>query len=230
MLEGAKFKGRFTIEPIGGGRTTASTNSDGPFAFRPTSDGSYRLIVRSVEGTGKYAVNIRASERRPGVFVVMETSRGSIELELFPEKAPKTVKNFLQYVEDGFYNGTIFHRVIENFMIQGGGMTAGLKEKQSRMPVEKESDNGLLNERGTLAAARTVDPHSATCQFFINVKNNEFLDKAKSRDKWGYCVFGKVVKGMDVVDAIRKVPTGPQGLHQDVPTEDVVIRSVREVP
>jgi len=156
--------------------------------------------------------------------VLLKTNKGDITLSLDAVKAPKTVANFLQYVKNGHYDSTIFHRVIDNFMIQGGGMTAGLKEKSSGAQIENEADNGLKNERGTVAMARTSDPHSATAQFFINVGDNDFLNHtAKSAQGWGYAVFGKVSDGLDVVDAIRKVKTGNAGFHQDVPTEDIVI-------
>ena len=158
--------------------------------------------------------------------VLLKTNKGDITLTLDSAKAPKTVANFLEYVQRGYYDGTIFHRVIDNFMIQGGGMTAGLKEKSSGAQIENEADNGLKNERGTVAMARTSDPHSATAQFFINVGDNDFLNhSAKNAQGWGYAVFGKVTDGMDVVDAIRKVKTGNSGFHQDVPTEDVVIEN-----
>jgi cyclophilin family peptidyl-prolyl cis-trans isomerase len=155
--------------------------------------------------------------------VVLDTSAGKITIELYPEKAPITVKNFLQYVEDKQYDGTIFHRVIADFMIQGGGMEPGLRERKTRDPIKNESGNGVRNERGAIAMARTADLDSATCQFYINVVDNPFLDKNK------YCAFGKVVEGMDVVDAIRRVETGNQGGHQNVPLKDVVIKSARRV-
>jgi peptidyl-prolyl cis-trans isomerase B (cyclophilin B) len=156
--------------------------------------------------------------------VLLKTNKGDITLTLDSAKAPKTVANFLEYVKEGHYDSTIFHRVIDNFMIQGGGMTAGLKEKSSGAKIENEADNGLKNERGTVAMARTSDPHSATAQFFINVGDNDFLNhSAKNAQGWGYAVFGKVTDGMDVVDAIRMVKTGNSGFHQDVPAEDVVI-------
>jgi peptidyl-prolyl cis-trans isomerase B (cyclophilin B) len=156
--------------------------------------------------------------------VLLKTNKGDITLSLDSAKAPKTVANFLQYVKSGHYDGTIFHRVIDNFMIQGGGMTPGLKEKTSGAQIENEADNGLKNERGSVAMARTSDPHSATAQFFINVGDNDFLNhSAKNAQGWGYAVFGKVTDGLDVVDAIRKVKTGNTGFHQDVPAEDVVI-------
>jgi cyclophilin family peptidyl-prolyl cis-trans isomerase len=159
--------------------------------------------------------------------VVMDTSMGKLKIELFQDKAPITVKNFLAYVDDKFYDGTIFHRVIPNFMIQGGGLVPGMKEKQTRDPIKNESDNGLRNTRGTLAMARTNEPNSATAQFFINVKDNDFLDRTSTRD--GYAVFGKVIEGMDVVDKIKQVETANRGGHGDVPVQDVVIRSVRRV-
>lgn len=159
--------------------------------------------------------------------VLIETPKGDILVELFEKQAPKSVANFLQYVDDGFYDGLIFHRVIENFMIQGGGMDMLMKEKQTKEPVENEADNGLKNERGTLAMARTMDPHSASSQFFINTVDNAFLDHtAKTPDGWGYCVFGKVVDGMEAVDALRKVKTGTNGYHQDVPVDPISMISV----
>ncbi len=159
--------------------------------------------------------------------VKLNTNYGTIVLEMETEKAPQTVANFLQYAKDGFYDGTIFHRVIDNFMIQGGGMMPGMVEKQSRDPIKNEADNGLSNAVGTVAMARTPDPHSASAQFFINVADNTFLDhRAPTPDGWGYCVFAKVVDGMDVVNKIKGVQTGSAGHHQDVPVEDVVIESV----
>jgi peptidyl-prolyl cis-trans isomerase A (cyclophilin A) len=152
--------------------------------------------------------------------VKLATSAGDIVVELDAAKSPKSVANFLQYVKAGHYDGTIFHRVIANFMIQGGGMTADMKEKETRAPIGLESKNGLTNQRGTLAMARTSDPNSATAQFFINVKDNDFLNQANSRDGNGYAVFGKVIEGMDVVDKIRVTPTGPG----DVPVQPVVIK------
>jgi cyclophilin family peptidyl-prolyl cis-trans isomerase len=168
-----------------------------------------------------------AQERRPQI--ILETSLGKIRLELFPDKAPRSVKNFLQYVDDRFYDGLVFHRVIPNFMIQAGGHDKELKEKPGRAPIANEASNGLSNARGTLAMARTNAPDSATSQFFINLKDNSFLDRAKSRDGVGYAVFGRVIDGMDVIDKISQVPTGMRGGHRDVPTEPVVIRSVRRV-
>ncbi len=160
--------------------------------------------------------------------VQLTTNHGVITLALNEEKAPKTVANFKSYVEAGHYDGTIFHRVIKNFMIQGGGMEPGMNQKATQAPIENEAANGLKNKRGSIAMARTSDPHSATAQFFINTVDNDFLDfKAPSGQGWGYCVFGKVTSGMDVVDKIAKVRTGNAGFHQDVPTTPVVIKNVR---
>ena len=160
--------------------------------------------------------------------VLMKTSMGDVEIELFQDKAPLTVANFLQYADRGFYNGTIFHRVISNFMIQGGGFTPGMKEKTTLAPVRNEANNGLLNKAGTVAMARTADVHSATAQFFINVVNNSFLDyKSSTSDGYGYCVFGRVIKGMDVVGKIRSVQTQTVGYSDDVPVNDVIIKSIK---
>lgn len=157
-------------------------------------------------------------------YVELETSMGNIVIELNQEKAPKTVKNFIDYVNAGHYDGTIFHRVIDGFMIQGGGMDANMNEKATNAPIENEADNGLKNEVGTIAMARTSDPHSASSQFFINVKDNSFLNfSGKNPQGWGYAVFGKVTEGMDVVNKIKGVPTGKYGFHADVPTTPVVI-------
>ncbi|WP_341232282.1 peptidylprolyl isomerase [uncultured Methylophaga sp.] len=156
--------------------------------------------------------------------VKLSTNHGDIVIALNADKAPETVKNFIQYVESGFYDGTIFHRVIENFMIQGGGFDETFKQKKTEAPIQNEADNGLSNKKGTVAMARTGDPHSATAQFFINTKDNDFLDhRDKTMQDWGYTVFGEVIEGMDVVDAIRKVKTTMRGGHQDVPEEAVVI-------
>ncbi len=156
--------------------------------------------------------------------VKFATSAGDIVVELDAAKAPKTVANFVEYVKAGHYDGTVFHRVIPNFMIQGGGMTPDMKEKPTRAPILLESGNGLQNQRGTIAMARTMDPNSASAQFFINVTDNAFLDKANARDGNGYAVFGKVVSGMETVDKIRALPTGNKGMHQNVPLEPVVIK------
>jgi len=154
----------------------------------------------------------------------LHTTFGPITIALDAEKAPKTVANFLDYVKNGHYDGTIFHRVIDGFMIQGGGFTPGMKQKPTGAPVENEAGNGLRNDKYTIAMARTSDPHSATAQFFINVADNDFLNhKAPTAQGWGYCVFGKVSEGMDVVDKIRAVATGRSGMHADVPQEDVLI-------
>lgn len=159
--------------------------------------------------------------------VVMETSHGTIEVELFADQAPITVANFLSYVDDGFYDGTTFHRVIKDFMIQGGGFEPGMKQKKTKGTIKNESTNGLENKKGTLAMARTPAPDSASCQFFINTVDNGFLDRAQAADGVGYCVFARVTSGMEVVDKIRAVATGNAGGHQNVPTTDVVIKSVK---
>lgn len=162
--------------------------------------------------------------------IKLHTNHGVITIELNEEKAPETCANFKQYVADGFYDGTIFHRVINGFMIQGGGFEAGMKQKETRAPIKNEADNGLPNINGSLAMARTNDPNSATAQFFINVKDNSFLDHtAPTSQGWGYCVFAQVTDGMDVVDSIKGVATGNSGMHQDVPLEDVVIEKAEIV-
>ncbi len=160
--------------------------------------------------------------------VVLTTNHGKITIELDADKAPKTVENFLAYVKSGHYDGTIFHRVINGFMIQGGGFEPGMKQKETNDPIENEAANGLSNDIYTIAMARTNDPHSASAQFFINVKDNDFLNYA-GPNNWGYCVFGKVTDGTDVVDAIRKVRTGSKGFHSDVPVEDVIIEKAEIV-
>lgn len=174
------------------------------------------LLVLTVATNSQAAGNPR---------VKLETNMGNIVVELAADKAPKSTANFLKYVNDGFYNGTIFHRVISNFMIQGGGFSKGLEEKKTRAPITNEANNGLKNRRGTLAMARTNDPHSATAQFFINVVDNEFLNfREESMRGWGYAVFGQVVQGMDVVDKIKQLPTGGMGpFPTDVPQSPVVI-------
>lgn len=172
------------------------------------------------------AKNKMTTSQRP--VVVIETSKGTIEVELFNDKAPVTVENFLKYVDKGHYSDTIFHRVIPNFMIQGGGMTADMREKPTDKGIKNEADNGMSNKRGTLAMARTNDPHSASAQFFINVKDNGFLDHtSKTPQGWGYAVFGEVKSGMDVVDAIKSVKTTSKMPHDDVPVEPVVIKSMK---
>ncbi len=162
--------------------------------------------------------------------IKLHTNHGVISLELDAEKAPDTVANFIQYVNDGHYTNTIFHRVIDGFMIQGGGFEPGMKQKATRDPVQNEANNGLKNDIYTVAMARTSAPHSASAQFFINVGNNDFLNhSAPTPQGWGYCVFGKVVDGTDVVDKIRKVKTGSKGMHQDVPAEDVIIEKAEVI-
>jgi peptidyl-prolyl cis-trans isomerase B (cyclophilin B) len=162
--------------------------------------------------------------------VQLETSMGDITIELNEEKAPKTVENFLNYVNSGHYEGTIFHRVIDGFMIQGGGMDAQMNERKTNAPIENEADNGLKNDKGTIAMARTQDPHSATSQFFINVKDNDFLNHSgKNMQGWGYTVFGKVTDGMDVIEKMRSVATGRFGMHADVPNEPITINSAKVV-
>ncbi|MBN7818974.1 peptidylprolyl isomerase [Bowmanella sp. Y26] len=159
--------------------------------------------------------------------VTLNTNFGAIELTMLSDKAPKTVENFLSYAKEGFYDNTIFHRVIDGFMIQGGGMEPGMQQKSTKDPIKNEANNGVANNRGTVAMARTNDPHSATCQFFINVADNSFLNfRSEDMQGWGYCVFAEVSNGMDVVDKIRKVDTGRHGYHDDVPNEDVVVQSV----
>ena len=157
--------------------------------------------------------------------VLLTTNHGAIKLELDDAKAPNTVANFVQYAKDGHYDNTVFHRVIDGFMIQGGGFEPGMKQKATRAPVDNEATNGLKNDIYTVAMARTNDPHSATAQFFINIKNNDFLNfSSPNGNGWGYCVFGKVVEGTDVVDKIKAVKTATSGFHQDVPVQDVVIQ------
>ncbi|MDY4280068.1 MAG: peptidylprolyl isomerase [[Pasteurella] mairii] len=165
--------------------------------------------------------------------ITLHTNFGDIKIALNHEKAPITAENFLNYCKEGFYNNTIFHRVIDGFMIQGGGMEVGMREKNTKAPIQNEAGNGLSNKRGSIAMARTSDPHSASAQFFINVADNTFLDHRKKEmfgktvvQEWGYAVFGEVVEGMDVVDKIKGVKTGNKGFHQDVPVEDVIITSV----
>jgi cyclophilin family peptidyl-prolyl cis-trans isomerase len=162
--------------------------------------------------------------------ILLDTSKGEVVLELYPDKAPDTVKNFLNYVDTEFFNGTIFHRVIPNFMIQGGGFTDDMKQKPTQAPIKNEADTGIKNDRGTIAMARTGDPHSATGQFFINTVDNDFLNhKNKTPQGWGYAAFGKVIKGMDTVDAISAVKTSNRGSYQDVPVEAVVIKSAKRL-
>ncbi len=161
--------------------------------------------------------------------IKLTTNHGTITLELDAEKAPKSVANFIAYVESGHYDNTIFHRVIDGFMIQGGGFDPEMNQKEVGAPIENEAKNGLKNERGTVAMARTSDPHSATAQFFLNVADNDFLDNGKCQDGWGYCVFGRVVEGLDVMDKIKNVKTGNKGFHQNVPKEDVILEKAEVV-
>ena len=182
----------------------------------------------------KPLVVLSAAAAAPGALgadpqVDIKTNLGTIRLELYPAKAPRSVENFLQYVKDGHYSGTVFHRVIDGFMIQGGGFDKDYRQKQTRAPIPNEAKNGLRNDLGTIAMARTSDPHSASAQFFINVKNNDFLN-APGQDGWGYAVFGKVVSGLDTVMKIAKLPTGSGGpFRTDVPREAVVIESMTVV-
>ncbi len=156
--------------------------------------------------------------------IALQTNYGTLKLELDYDKAPKTAANFEQYVRDGHYDNTLFHRVIDGFMVQGGGFDTDFEQKSTRAPIDNEADNGLTNQKGTLAMARTQDPHSASAQFFVNVSDNDFLNhRDKSLQGWGYCVFGRVVEGMDVIDKIRQQPTGRRGMHSDVPVEDVIL-------
>jgi cyclophilin family peptidyl-prolyl cis-trans isomerase len=181
---------------------------------------------------GKQTVSTNPAAGQPAnPRVLVETSKGNITVELFPAQAPQSVGNFLNYVKTGFYDGLVFHRVIPNFMIQAGGMTPDMEEKPKNAPIQNEADNGLKNLRGTLAMARTGEPHSASSQFFINVADNAFLNhRGKSFEGWGYAVFGQVVDGMDVVDAIAAVPRGNRGPHGDVPVEPVVMLHVSVLP
>jgi cyclophilin family peptidyl-prolyl cis-trans isomerase len=183
---------------------------------------SFKIVLLCVVGLGMVSAG---AAKAANPVVLIETSMGNIKVELFEDKAPVTVKNFLDYVEAKHYDGLTFHRVIPTFMVQGGGMEPGGKQRKTKDPIKNESGNGLSNARGTIAMARTNVPDSATSQFFINVKDNDFLDKAKARDMVGYCVFGRVIEGMDVVDKIKDVKTGAN----DVPVEDVLIKSVKKV-
>jgi peptidyl-prolyl cis-trans isomerase A (cyclophilin A) len=176
-----------------------------------------------------FALSLAVPALAANPVVEMKTSAGTIVLELNAEKAPKSVENFLQYANAGFYNGTVFHRVIDGFMIQGGGFTPEMKQKDTRAPIQNEAKNGLKNEAGTIAMARTSNPHSATAQFYINLVNNAMLDNP-SGDGWGYAVFGKVTQGMDVVQKIAKVKTTSAGMHQNLPEQPVIIESVKLLP
>ncbi len=188
----------------------------------------YTLIIFFILTGISFGVQAQQDGANPRVR--LETTLGDMVIELFETKAPQTVKNFLSYVDSGHYNGTIFHRVIKNFMIQGGGFTADMQQKPTNPPVQNEADNGLKNLTGTIAMARTPNPHSATAQFFINVKDNGFLDhKGKNMQGWGYCVFGRVIKGLEIVHQIEQVPTTRSGGHADVPITPVIIKSAARV-
>ena len=189
----------------------------------------FALLLAGLCVLPAYAASTPAQKGKSPM-VKIHTNLGTFTIKLDAEKAPNTVKNFLEYVNSGFYNNTIFHRVIDGFMIQGGGFEPGMKQKPVNEPIQNEANNGLTNDAYTVAMARTSDPHSATAQFFINVKNNGFLNfTGENSQGWGYCVFGKVVEGTEVVDAIKKVKTGTTGFHQDVPTEDVIITQAEVV-
>jgi peptidyl-prolyl cis-trans isomerase B (cyclophilin B) len=176
---------------------------------------------------GPFSLTSASAKDAKKTMIKLKTNLGDITIALDAEKAPKTVANFLDYAKSGFYSNTVFHRVINGFMIQGGGFEPGMKQKPTKAPLENEANNGLKNEKYTIAMARTNDPHSATAQFFINTENNEFLNfKSPTAQGWGYCVFGKVSAGTEVVDKIVKVRTASKGFHQDVPVEDVIIQSV----
>ena len=189
----------------------------------------FRLFALPVISLGLFAAgNIAHASDNPKVRI--DTNYGAIELELFPEKAPETVANFLQYVDSGFYEGTIFHRVIKGFMIQGGGFDVKYNQKPTRAPVKNEANNGLSNERGTIAMARTNQPHSATAQFFINTVDNQRLDYNELLSSWGYCVFGRVTDGMTIVDDIGETPTGPGGpFRSDVPQAPIIINAISRI-
>ena len=191
----------------------------------------WRCTIAAALGAllGITACGARNEQAKESRMVVLSTSMGDIKIELYPDKAPITVQNFLGYVNAGYYDGTIFHRVIPSFMIQGGGLTADMQDKTAgqRPPIKNESANGLENDTGTLAMARTSVPDSATSQFFINVKDNAFLNRQSAADKVGYAVFAKVVEGMDMVRKIEKAPTGSKGMHENVPVDPVTIKSAR---
>lgn len=196
-----------------------------PISFASDEDSAGVVTADVLENEKTVQTGLLPEESHP--MVIIRTSLGDIKLQLYPDKAPITVSNFLKYARDGFYNGTIFHRVIDEFMIQGGGFTSDMQQKPTRAPIRNEADNGLKNERGTIAMARTPQIHSATSQFFINVVDNDFLNHtAPTPQGYGYCVFGRVVEGMDVVDRIKAVPTTSMGPFQNVPVEPVEITSV----
>lgn len=189
---------------------------------------SIRSVILILAALSLLPGTIFANQTNP--MIKLTTSKGEITIEMYPDEAPATVQNFLSYVESGFFDGLIFHRVIEGFMIQGGGFTPDMQQKQSGDPIQNEADNGLKNETGTLAMARTGDPHSATAQFFINLENNDFLNHTgKNPQGWGYTVFGKVTEGLDVVKQIGSVSTGRSGPYSDVPVEPVIIENVQVI-
>ncbi len=189
-------------------------------------DQMHRIVVTTLALAVSLATQVSAGENP---MLLMKTSKGEVKIELFKDKAPGTTENFLSYVKSGHYDGTIFHRVIPDFMVQGGGFDADFKEKKTGAAIQNEATNGVKNQRGTLAMARTQAPHSATAQFFINTVDNAFLDHKDKGAGFGYAVFGKVSEGMDVIDSIQKVKTGSKGLHNDVPVEPVVIESISVV-
>ncbi len=186
-----------------------------------------KLLLVGFVGLALMAATATPAVAADNPTVVVETSMGAFEIELFADKAPKTVSNILDYVNDKFYDGLVFHRVIPTFMVQGGGLNSKLEKKETKKAIANESDNGLANKRGTVAMARTNVADSATSQFFVNVVDNDFLDRANAQDKVGYCVFGKVTKGMDVVDKIKGVKTETRSGTPNVPVEDVTIKSIR---
>jgi cyclophilin family peptidyl-prolyl cis-trans isomerase len=208
------------------GWRTRTAGRSGELTNLPTGKGStmQRFLFTSLAVLALGATPAMAAKNP---IVTMETSMGTIKIELYPDKAPITVKNFIAYAKDKHYDGVIFHRVIPGFMIQGGGMEPGMREKKTKAAIKNESSNGLTNDKGTIAMARTGQPDSATAQFFINLKDNGFLNKTQAQDGVGYCVFGKVTEGMDVVDKIAGVRTGSRGGHDNVPVEDVIIKSVK---
>jgi|TARA_A200000113_G_scaffold222369_1_gene235851 peptidyl-prolyl cis-trans isomerase B (cyclophilin B) len=182
----------------------------------------YLVIILSI--FINFGVN---AEMTKNTIIVIKTTSGNIKLELFDDKAPKTSENFKEYIKSGYFNNIIFHRVIKDFMIQGGGFTKDMQQKETMQPIKNEANNMISNERGTIAMARTNDPHSASAQFFINLKDNKFLDfKSETIQGWGYCVFGKVIEGIEVVDEIAKVSTGSYGPHQDVPDDPIIINEI----
>ena len=199
------------------------------FATQPQQNSQPNAQQDAAQPAGQAAQDAGEQQEEQFVYIQMTTSKGDIFLELNNEKAPISTENFVTYAKSDFYDGTIFHRVIEDFMIQGGGLTADMEEKETRAPIKNESDNGLLNKKMTVAMARTPLPNSATSQFFINLADNDFLNRAQSRDGYGYAVFGKVVEGQDVVNKIAEMPTRPRGVHSNVPVQDVVIESARVV-